>query len=195
MDWLPDLSWVPNGAVVFISSTGAAGSKEGTPLRPPSSPKSASAEGATPSISSSSKVAGDDGMPSLAGNGDGAEETERGNAEEDDEALALAALGRIREAYKTRARERQSEAGRREGKVSDDEMGKRMIERKRGVENTPVFQQASGEVLWAAWLGTLCLGISVSPLWLLPGCGVSAPKLVGKVACRLYDAFCFFACC
>lgn len=143
VDWLSDLSWVPNGAVVLISCAGAAGSKA-----KPSPPKSAAApEGATTADGGGSgKHGGGGGVASAevpAASGEGYQ-TEQGADEDEEEALALAALGRIRESYRTRAKERQSAAtGRARSDASDQEAGKRMLDRRREVESTAQSRQVS----------------------------------------------------
>lgn len=75
----------------------------------------------------------------------GAEKEEGENDEEDEEeeeeTLALAALSRIRESYKTRARGRQAGATKGSGGAAEEEAGQRMIEKRRAAEKTASFRQ------------------------------------------------------
>lgn len=143
MDWLSDLSWVPNGAVVLISCTsGAGGTKDKAPVATAAA-SSAPAEGVKAASGSGSGK--HDGGETSAAPPEADGEGERQTEEDDEEALALAALGRIRETYRARARERQSgAAGRaRDGDVSDEQAGKRMMDKRREVESTAQSRQAS----------------------------------------------------
>ncbi|CAM9970617.1 unnamed protein product, partial [Ectocarpus fasciculatus] len=143
VDWLSDLSWVPNGAVVLISCTsGTGGTKEKAPAAAAAAASSAPAEGAK-AASSSGKHDGGETSAAPPPEADGV--GERQAEEDDEEAVALAALGRIRETYRARARERQSGAARRArgGDVSDAEAGKRMMDKRREVESTAQSRQAS----------------------------------------------------
>lgn len=155
VDWLSDLSWVPNGAVVFISCTGAAAGSKGRAPPPPPKSAAAASEVDTTAGSGSSSSSGKHGgsgaspgvVPTTAGAGDGGDEAEQQADEDEEEALALAALGRIRESYRTRAKERRSgAAGRVRSDVSDEEAGKRMMDKRREVENTVQSRQASNRV-------------------------------------------------
>ncbi|CAM9374539.1 unnamed protein product, partial [Pylaiella littoralis] len=112
VDWLSDLSWVPNGALVLISCTRSP---------PAQNPAAASV------------------VDTTAGAGDEAEQQQQQQAEEDEEeALALAARDRIRESYRARAQKRQSGAAGRGGRSEefDEKVGKRMMDERREVENT-----------------------------------------------------------
>ncbi|CAM9576881.1 unnamed protein product [Ectocarpus sp. 4 AP-2014] len=143
VDWLSDLSWVPNGAVVLISCTsGAGGTKEKAPVATAAA-SSAPAEGVKAASSSGSGK--HDGGETSAAPPEADGEGERQTEEDDEETVALAALGRIRETYRARARERQSGAARRArgGDVSDEEAGKRMMDKRREVESTAQSRQAS----------------------------------------------------
>ncbi|CAN0267513.1 unnamed protein product, partial [Ectocarpus sp. 12 AP-2014] len=143
VDWLSDLSWVPNGAVVLISCTsGAGGTKEKASVVTAAA-SSAPAEGIKAASGSGSGK--HDGVETSAAPPEADGEGERQTEEDEEEALALAALGRIRETYRARARERQSgAAGRaRGGDVSDEEAGKRMMDKRREVESTAQSRQAS----------------------------------------------------
>lgn len=141
VDWLTDLSWVPNGAVVLISCVGPGGPKKG---KPPAGASSDSNRG-SPAVSAS---VGGHGVvaPGQEGTVDAGAEKEAGENDEDDEeeeeeTLALAALSRIRESYKTRARGRQSEAAKGSGGAAEEEAGQRMIEKRRAAEKTASFRQ------------------------------------------------------
>lgn len=150
VDWLSDLSWVPNGAVVLISCTaGAAGSK---PKASPSTPHPTKA--ATPAEdggkTADSNLGGGDksGGSAASAAGVGRDGSDQPADEDEGEALALAALGRIRESYKTRARERQAGGGGGAGRrarsdVPEEEAGRRMAEKRREVEGTEKSRQAS----------------------------------------------------
>lgn len=109
VDWLYDLSRVPNGAIVLISCT-----------RAPPAPKPAAAVV----------------VDTTASDGDGAEQQAY---EDGKEALALAALRRIRESYRTRAKKpvcgRSDEFYRR--------VGKRMMDKRRELERTAQSRKAS----------------------------------------------------
>ncbi|CAB1110716.1 unnamed protein product [Ectocarpus sp. CCAP 1310/34] len=145
VDWLSDLSWVPNDAVVLISCTsGAGGTKEKAPVATAAA-SSAPAEGIKAFSGSGSGK--HDGGETSAAPLEADREGERRTEEDDEEAVALAALGRIRETYRARARERQSGAvGRaRGGDVSDEEAGKRMMDKRREMmaqrRNLPAYLQ------------------------------------------------------
>lgn len=143
VDWLLDLSWVPIGAVILISCAGAPGSKAKAPPQ-----KSAPApEVATPSDSGSGGKHGGSvasaAVPEAATGGEGSQAEQHAD-EDEEEALALAALGRIRESYRTRVKERQSAAtGRARSDASDPEAGRRMLDKRREVESTAQSRQAS----------------------------------------------------
>ena len=145
VDWLSDLSWVPNGAVVLISCAGATGSKAKA-----SPPRSAAASEVAAASADGRGSGGKHGgsvapvaAPEAADVGEGSQ-AEQHAEEDEEEALALAALGRIRESYRTRAKERQSGAtGRARGYASDPEAGKRMQDKRREVESTAQSRQAS----------------------------------------------------
>lgn len=147
VDWLSDLSWVPNGSVVLISCAGAPGSKAKAPP-----PKSAAAPEVAAAAADSSGSGGKRGdsvapaaaVPEEAAGGGESSQAEQNADEDEEEALALAALGRIRESYRTRAKERQSAAtGRARNDASDPEAGKRMLDKRREVESTAQSRQAS----------------------------------------------------
>lgn len=133
VDWLSDLSWVPNGAIVLISCNGAPGSKRGSP--PPRKDGSAA--------SAAVDIAGDGDTPAVVGEGEGPEQVDKDVEEDEEEVLALAALGRIRESYKMRTRGRKSEMGRAGTGESPEEAGKRMAEARRAKEGTAQFRQVS----------------------------------------------------
>ena len=145
VDWLSDLSWVPNGAVVLISCAGAPGSKAKAP--PPKSaaaPEVAAAANGGSGGKHGGSTAAAAAVAEAAGGGEDGPQAEQHADEDEEEALALAALGRIRESYRTRAKERQSAAtGRARSDGSDQEAGKRMLERRREVESTAQSRQAS----------------------------------------------------
>lgn len=148
VDWLTDLSWVPNGAVVFITAESAGqsfnGKKARTSPEPPSGGKKATAA-ATPTTKTGGRgeqTPHVSAATAKASSGDGAERV--ADDEDDDEAVALAALSRIRESYKRRARGRDRET--RDSGVSSearqDEDGRRMLEKSRQVAQTERFRQA-----------------------------------------------------
>lgn len=139
VDWLSDLSWVPNGAVVLISRTAAAAATAPKERAVPSPPKSVAAEEVAATTGGGSSGAST-GASTATG-----DDAEHQADEDEEEALALAALGRIRESYRTRTKERRSQApgGRGTSDVSDEEAGKRMMEKRREVENTAQSRQAS----------------------------------------------------
>lgn len=143
VDWLSDLSWVPNGAVVLISCADAPGPK----AKPPPKKSAAAAPKVTTVADGSSSGSDKQGggvasaaVPEAAGG-----QAEQQADEDEEEALALAALGRIRESYRTRAKERRSASatGAARSDVSDQEAGKRMLDKKREVESTAQSRQAS----------------------------------------------------
>lgn len=134
VDWLPDLSWVTNEAVVLISCNG-----------PKVSAKRGAPPGPHPCSSASTSAPAEDGSPSANAVGDDfahAAPGSEGQEEQEEEVLALAALERIRESYRARRKGRESEARRRREGVPEEDAGKRMVERKRGMENTAPFRQA-----------------------------------------------------
>lgn len=132
VDWLSDLSWVPNGAVVLISCNGAGGPKKGTP--PPRKDGDAA-------LAAPADVAVNGNTLTAVGDGEGPEQAENHVEEDEAEVLALAALGRIRESYKMRTRGRQSEMGRGGTGESAEDAGKRMAEARRAKEGTAQFRQ------------------------------------------------------
>ena len=146
VDWLSDLSWVPNGSVVLISCNAAPGSKRGSP--PPRTTGSA----ASPAVD----VAVNGDTPAVVGEGEVPEQAEKDVEEDEEEVLALAALSRIRESYKMRSRGRRSEMGRVETGESADEAGLRMAEARSAKEGTAQFRKVSGQrvvrVRSIAWL-------------------------------------------
>lgn len=135
VDWLSDLSWVPNGAVVLISCNGAPGVKRGDP--PPRTQGSAASAGLDAAV--------DGDTPANVGEGEGPEQADKDAEEDEEEALALAALSRIRESYKMRTRGRRSETGRVGTGESAEEAGKRMAEARRAKEGTAQFRKVSGQ--------------------------------------------------
>lgn len=142
VDWLSDLSWVPNGAVILISSVGDGGGKRA------GAQNSSSAKAATAPGSAAVRAGNDHHAPEMGGGaGEGEDDVQGDEEEEQEEALALAAISRIRESYKARAKARQSGAGRRGGEISIEEAGKRLAEKRHGLEGTPAFREASA----AAW--------------------------------------------
>eukprot|EP00752_Nemacystus_decipiens_P002894 g2693.t1 len=143
VDWLSDLSWVPNGAVVLISCAGASGSKpKASPPKPAAAPDIATAADGGSGGKHSTSAAAAAAVPEAAGGDEGGSQAEHDADEDEEEALALAALGRIRESYRTRAKERQSAAtGRARSDESDQEAGKCMLDRRREVESTAQSRQ------------------------------------------------------
>lgn len=135
VDWLSDLSWVPNDAVVFISCT-ALGSQQVNDRHRSSASTNASA--------GTSDAHVDNSRPSSGGGG-GGEEGEAAPADDqegEEEVLALEALTRIRESYRARARVREVEVKRRGAeRDSSEELGKRLLEKKRRVEGTVPFRE------------------------------------------------------
>lgn len=158
VDWLSDLSWVPNGAVVFISAASAA--------VPAKKAKHNSSEQASAAVivTNAHEVKGNKPDSTLliptkstgsdkayavkvkqttAGDGAGNDEVTITEDEDEDEVLAMAALNRIRDSYKRRARVREtgtghSSAGR---EVAQEEASRRMLEKRRVTEQTDRFRQ------------------------------------------------------
>lgn len=146
VDWLSDLSWVPNGSVVLISCNAAPRSEGGSP--PPRTDGSVA--------SAAVDVAVDGDTPAVVGEGEGPEPAEKDVEENEEEALALAALSRIRESYKIRSRGRQSEMERVQTGESAEEAGLRMAEARSAKEGTAQFRKVSKQrvvrVRSFAWL-------------------------------------------
>lgn len=135
---------MPNDAVVFISCT-AVGPQQGNARRRSPTPTKASAGTSDAHI--------DDSRPSLGGGGEGGgEEADSAPAEDqedEEEVLTLAALTRIRESYRARARAREAEVERRRvERDSPEEIGKRLLEKKRRVEGTAPFREVRSFFLW-----------------------------------------------
>lgn len=128
---------MPNDAVVFISCT-AVGPKQGNARHRSST--------STNALAGTSDAHVDDSRPSLGGGGGGGgeevEATPADDQEGEEEVLALAALTRIRESYRARARAREAEVERRGvERDSPEEIGKRLLEKKRRVESTAPFRE------------------------------------------------------
>lgn len=139
---MTDLAWVPNEAVVLISCVGPGGSQK----RKPPTGASSDSNRRGPAVSGSVGGHGDvaPGQEGTVDAGAGKEEVENDgdDEEEEEETLALAALNRIRESYKTRARGRQSETAKRSGGAAEEQAGQRMIEKRLATKKTAPFRQA-----------------------------------------------------
>lgn len=150
MDWLTDLSWVPNGAVVFISAD-AAGRSCKKPKTSSEVPAASTTSGGKADTAVSTRKANNTIGTVGAASGHGAGKSE--DNEDEDEALALAALSRIRESYKRRARGRDTEVrgSGAEGGAREDEEGRRMLEKSREVAQTDRFRQAREKCSTSFW--------------------------------------------
>lgn len=144
VEWLSDLTWVPNGAVVLISTTVAASTRKDKSSSEAPSRVSVNVGGADggdqgnhPRSRPAKEETLDEGSASRATGAPG--EVKDIEDDNEEEALALAALERIRRSYKKRARERARQAI--DEGMNQAEASKRMSERKCAVEQTERFRR------------------------------------------------------
>lgn len=144
VDWLTDLSWVPNGAVVFITAAAAGGAHAKRPKHSSDLAASHTSFNDKRDTSTAPAKSGNDKHPrEVTAQGNMSEGVVKREGEDEDETLALAALGRIRESYKKRAKGRESERDRggAGSATAEQEASKHMLEKKRVVEQTDRFKQ------------------------------------------------------
>lgn len=136
VEWLSDLTWVPNGAIVLISTVdGQPSTKSATCV---SGVGGGDREGDySPDYEPTKKrTAATARMHEARDVGDGEEGDE-------EESLALAALDRIRDSYNRRARGRAGQAfgGLSNNTITQEQASKDMSERRRVVQGMERFQQ------------------------------------------------------
>lgn len=143
VDWLSDLTWVPNGAVVFIASSSAPAPKR---VKTPPGVSAGTAGGAS-SEDRTGKRGGKQASPGAAAAATGVSTSgpvgaKRAADEDEEEAVALAALDRIRQSYKRRAKTQTSIHASGDGAAGEEQAGKLMLEKRRAVEATERFRKA-----------------------------------------------------